>query len=74
MRVWGLLTLLGSNSARADQLEATCVCESDCSSEPQISQCHADVMILMDSSACHQGERWDLIRNWSFKAATQLKV
>lgn len=27
----------------------------------------------MDSSACHQGERWDLIRNWSFKAATQLK-
>ena len=64
---------MGSNSARADQIEATCVCESECKiAEPL--QCHADVMIMMDSSACHQEPRWKAIRDWSFKAATQLKV
>ena len=73
MRVWGLFALLG-NTARAEHIEATCICESECKDKPVTSQCHADVMIMMDSSVCHAGERWELIRNWSFGAAKQLKV
>ena len=33
----------------------------------------ADVLIMMDSSVCHAGERWELIRKWSHGLANQLK-
>ena len=45
---------------------------TSCEAAPE-SQCHADVLIMMDSSVCHAGYRWELIRKWTYGLASQFQ-
>jgi len=53
------------------QADATCVCQT---CEQPTTQCHADILIMMDSSVCHAGYRWELIRKWTSGLANQFKI